>query len=86
MAKRETQLLRGHEIIVYEAIATRHRPMTLDEVTAVTGLPEPTVRPALDRLIELQMIEASRERTFRHRSGIERYALGPHDWDVRGGR
>jgi hypothetical protein len=73
---REPQVLTGDELIVYEAIATVGGPVDLDGLTGTTGLDEPAVRSALDRLTELKMIE----------SGDDGARMGPNDWSVRGAR
>ncbi len=44
-----------------------------EDVVATTGLGEETVRAALTRLTELEMIV----------SGEDGASLGPNDWDVR---
>jgi DNA-binding IclR family transcriptional regulator len=64
----------SEELIVYEAIATRRRPMESGDLAATTGLDEETVRAALHRLTELEMIV----------SGEGGATIGPNDWDVRG--
>ena len=72
--KREPQVLGSEELIVYEAIATLRRPLVTEDLTATTGLEEETVRAALDRLTELEMIV----------NGENGASIGPNDWDVRG--
>jgi hypothetical protein len=72
--KREPQVLGADELIVYEAIATVRGPMAPGDLIAATGLEETTVRAALDRLTELDMIVSNDE-------GV---SIGPNDWDVRG--
>jgi hypothetical protein len=72
--KREPQLLHDDELIVYEAIATLRRSAETTALTASTGLPEETVRAAIDRLTELEMVVRGEDGT----------SLGPNDWDVRG--
>jgi hypothetical protein len=74
--RREPQVLGADELIVYEAIATLRRPLDSEELAAKTGLEEGTVRAALDRLTELEMIEI----------GEGGASVGPNDWDVRGAR
>ncbi len=75
-AQREAQLMSRTEVIVYEAIATVRRPMSVSDLAATTGLEEATVRTALKHLAELGM-------TVEGRDGV---GLGPNDWDVRGVR
>jgi predicted transcriptional regulator len=72
--KREPQILDSDELIVYEAIATVRGPTETGDLVAMTGLDEKTVRAALDRLTELEMIE----------TGKGGASIGPNDWDVRG--
>lgn len=74
--KREPQVLDSEELIVYEAVATLRGPAETDDLIAITGLDESTVRAALDRLMELEMIVRDDRGT----------SLGPNDWDVRGAR
>jgi hypothetical protein len=72
--RREAQVLGSEELIVYEAIATMRRPMKTEDLIATTGLEEKTVRAAIDRLAELEMIV----------NGEGGATVGPNDWDVRG--
>jgi hypothetical protein len=72
--KREPQVLGADELIVYEAIATLHRPLETGDLTATTGLEEDVVRAAVDRLTELEMIV----------NGKDGASIGPNDWDVTG--
>lgn len=74
--KREPQVLGADELIVYEAIATLGRPVETGDLMATTGLEEETVRSAVDRLTELEMVVAGKNGT----------SIGPNDWDVRGAR
>lgn len=74
VVKREPQVLGAEELIVYEAIATLRRPLETGDLAAATGLEEGTVRSALDRLTELEMVVTGKDGT----------SLGPNDWDVRG--
>jgi Fic family protein len=74
--KREPQVLGGEELIVYEAVATMRGPIETGELCAATGLGEETVRAALDRLAELEMVVQDKGGT----------RIGPNDWDVRGAR
>jgi hypothetical protein len=74
--KREPQVLSADELIVYEAVATMRGPMETRELVATTGLGEDTVRAALDRLAELEMV-------IQDEGGTR---IGPNDWDVRGMR
>jgi DNA-binding transcriptional ArsR family regulator len=72
--RREPQVLEADELAVYEALATLRRPLDAGELAATTGLAEPVVRAALDRLSELEMIE----------TGKDGATVGPNSWDVRG--
>lgn len=72
--KREPQVLGADELIVYEAIATVRGPAAAGDLIAATGLEETTVRAALHRLTELEMIVSDEK-------GV---GIGPNDWDVRG--
>jgi hypothetical protein len=74
LAERDTQALTQDEMVVYEAIATVRRPMSVEDVAATTGLPQETVRGCLDTLVK-------REMTVNGREGIE---VGKNDWDVWG--
>jgi hypothetical protein len=74
--KREPQVLSADELIVYEAIATLRRPLATEDLVETTGLDEDTVRAALARLGELEMIE----------NGEDGARLGPNDWDVKNAR
>jgi hypothetical protein len=74
--KREPQVLGGDELIVYEAVATVRGPVGTGDLVATTGLDEGTVRAALDRLAELEMVLQGEDGT----------RIGPNDWDVRGAR
>jgi hypothetical protein len=76
VVKRETQVLGGEELIVYEAIATVRGPAQTGDLTAATGLDEDTVRAAVDRLVQLEMVTQGEDGT----------SIGPNDWDVRGAR
>jgi hypothetical protein len=73
VVKREPQVLGADELIVYEAIATLRRPLETGDLIATTGLEEGTVRAAVDRLTELEMIE----------NGKDGASIGPNDWDVK---
>jgi predicted transcriptional regulator len=72
--RREPQVLEADELTVYEAIATLRRPLDTAELVTTTGLTEQTVRAAVDRLTDLEMIE----------TGKDGAAVGPNNWDVRG--
>jgi hypothetical protein len=72
--RREPQILEADELTVYEAIATLRRPMDTAELVTTTGLAEETVRAALDRLTDLEMIE----------TGENGAIVGANTWDVRG--
>lgn len=74
--KREPQVLGSEELIVYEAVAIMRGPVEIGELVAKTGLGEGTVRAALDRLTELEMVLQDEDGT----------RIGPNDWDVRGAR
>ena len=71
---RDIHAMTDHDLIVYEAIATLRRPMSLGDVAATTGLDPDTVRASLGRLIKRNMIVEGRK-------GVE---IGPNDWDVWG--
>ena len=73
-AKREAQFMGQDESIVYEAIATRRQPMTVVDLVAMTGLDEETVKAALARLTDLEMI----------RNDGDKVGLGDNDWELRG--
>jgi DNA-binding transcriptional ArsR family regulator len=72
--KREPQVLGSDELIVYEAVATVRGPVETGDLVTATGLEEGTVRSALDRLAELEMVTRGEDGT----------SIGPNDWDVRG--
>jgi hypothetical protein len=76
VVKREPQVLGTEELIVYEAVATLRGPTEARELTATTGLDEDTVRAALDRLTELEMVVQGEGGT----------RIGPNDWEVRGAK
>lgn len=76
LAGRDTQALTQDEMIVYEAIATVRRPMSLGHIAATTGMDEETVRACLGTLAEREMVVDGRD-------GI---VVGKNDWDVRGAR
>jgi hypothetical protein len=72
--RREPQVLEADELTVYEAIATLRRRLGSAELATTTGLPEETVRAAVDRLTDLEMLETGKDGT----------TLGPNTWDVHG--
>jgi predicted transcriptional regulator len=74
LARRDTQALTEDEMIVYEAIATVRRPMSVADVAATTGMAEETVRACLRTLTERDMVVDGRD-------GL---VIGDNDWDVRG--
>ena len=71
--KREPQVLGDDELIVYEAIANL-RPAETHDLVASTGLTEETVRAAVERLTELEMVVTDKNGA----------SIGPNDWEVRG--
>ncbi|GAB3966561.1 hypothetical protein GCM10029978_032010 [Actinoallomurus acanthiterrae] len=72
LAGRDTQALTQDEMVVYEAIATVRRPMSVEDVAATAGLDQETVRACLETLAKREMIVNGRE-------GLE---IGKNDWDV----
>ncbi|HEY0537702.1 MAG TPA: hypothetical protein VGD53_05010 [Actinoallomurus sp.] len=72
--RREPQVLEADELTVYEAIATLRRPMGSAELATTTGLPEETVRAAVDRLTDLEMLVTGKDGT----------TIGANTWDVGG--
>jgi predicted transcriptional regulator len=63
VVKREPQVLGTEELIVYEAIATVRRPLETGDLAATTGLEEGTVRSAVDRLTEVEMVVTGKDGT-----------------------
>jgi predicted transcriptional regulator len=74
LARRDTQALTEDEMIVYEAIATVRRPMTVADVAGATGMDDERVRACLRTLTERDMVVDGRD-------GL---VIGDNDWDVRG--
>lgn len=75
-AGRDVHAMNQDDMVVYEAIATVRRPMSVGDVAVTTGLGQDRVRASLARLAERDIIVEGRE-------GVE---VGPNDWDVRGAR
>ncbi|MCO5993691.1 helix-turn-helix domain-containing protein [Actinoallomurus rhizosphaericola] len=76
LAGRDVQALTEDQMIVYEALATVRRPMSVGDVAATTGMDEDTVRNCLRTLADREMIV----------DGKDGIVIGENDWDVRGAR
>jgi hypothetical protein len=76
LAGRDTQALTQDDMIMYEAIATVRRPMSVGDIAATAGTDEETVRACLATLVERDMVVDGRD-------GI---VVGQNDWDVSGAR
>jgi DNA-binding IclR family transcriptional regulator len=63
-------------MIVYEAIATVRRPMSVGDIAATAGMDETKVRACLATLVERDMIVDGRDGMI----------VGENDWDVWGAR
>ncbi|MEV5710852.1 helix-turn-helix domain-containing protein [Actinoallomurus sp. NPDC052274] len=74
LAARDTQALTQEQMVVYEALATVRRPMSVGDVAATTGMDETTVRACLRTLTERKMLV----------DGDDGIVVGDNDWDVRG--